>query len=99
MLWEKMCILERVGDILNRLGSQVGQRRNEWLMLVVITLPPYTGVFGRQCRQKHPSFFPLPLGRGDRGGMGLKPQGYTFEPKASGGWAAIYNSGLDLCEL
>jgi hypothetical protein len=68
MLWEKMCILERVGDILNRLGSQVGQRRNEWLMLVVITLPLYTGVFGRQSRQKHPSFFPFLWEGGIEGG-------------------------------
>jgi hypothetical protein len=35
----------------------------------------------------------------DRGGMGSKHPGDTVGPKVSGGWAAIYNSGLDLCDL
>jgi hypothetical protein len=31
--------------------------------------------------------------------MGSKPPGDTVGPKVSGDWAAIYNSGLDLCDL
>jgi hypothetical protein len=31
--------------------------------------------------------------------MGIKPPEDTVEQKISGGWAAIYNPELDLCNL
>jgi hypothetical protein len=31
--------------------------------------------------------------------MGIKPSGDTVESKVSVGWAEIYNSELDLCDL
>jgi hypothetical protein len=65
MLLEKICMLECAGEVLNPIGSQVGQCRNEELMLMIITFPACKGVFGRLCHPKTPFFFPPFPGEGE----------------------------------
>ena len=72
---------------------------NGWWMLIDITFPPNKGVLGGSAAQNSLHNYPPFPGRGDQGGVGIKPPGNTVEPILSGGWVAIHIVELDLSDL